>query len=319
MPTVTLSPVFRQQFFDNAGNPLNGGKLFSYLVASSTKTSTYSDAAGTALNTNPIILDFRGEASVYIEPNKSFKFVLAPSTDTDPPTNPIWSVDGVKNSQLLTLYAGVASGGPAAYALTFTAPFTSLTDGIVLYFIPGVDNSGAATLNVNGLGPLAITNQNGSALSAGQLIANQVASVMYVGGVWLLLSSGIAPSVIAGSFVPTWTGFGGSPPTCTIFYQKISGMVIAQVGATNTLGVSTATGLSITNLPAIIRPQTDPAPRGICMVTDNSAQAVGAFSFGVAAGTMKFWKGTAPPNDVGFTAALNKGLSPYQTLIWSTL
>jgi hypothetical protein len=55
------------------------------------------------------------------------------------------------------------------------------------------------------------------------------------------------------------------------------------------------------------------------MVTDNGAQAAGGFSFGVAAGTMKFWKGTAPPNDAGFTAAGNKGLSPYQTLMWSAL
>lgn len=188
MPTVTLSPVFRQQFFDNAGNPLNGGQLFSYLAASSTKTSTYSDPAGTALNTNPIILDFRGEASVYIEPNKGYKFVLAPSTDTDPPTNPIWSVDNVKNSQLITLYGGVDTGVANAYVLNFTASFASLTDGIVLYWIPSHTNTGPSTLNVNGLGPLPILNANGTGLSAGQLQASQPASVIYNGGTWTLLS-----------------------------------------------------------------------------------------------------------------------------------
>lgn len=319
MPTVTLSPVFKQKFFDNAGIPLNGGKLFSYLAGTSTKTTTYSDAGGSSANTNPVILNFRGEADVYIEPNKGYKFVLAPSTDTDPPANPIWTVDNVRSSQLITLYGGIDNGVANAYVLTFNANFTAYTDGIVIYWIPSNTNTTASTINVNGLGIVSIVNQNGTALTSSQLIANQVATIMYVGGQFLLISSGIAPSVLTGSFVPTWTGFGGSPPTCTIFYQKIAGLVILQFDATGTTGTSTTTGLAITNLPSVLRPQTAPEARVVCMVTDNSAQAVGAFSFGVAAGTMKFWKGTAPPNDAGFTAAANKGFSPYQTLMYSSL
>lgn len=318
MPTVTLSPVFRQQFFDNAGNPLNGGKLFSYLATTSTKTATYSDPVGATPNTNPIILDFRGEASVYIEPNKGYKFVLAPANDTDPPTSPIWSVDSVKNSQLLTLYGGVDTGVSNAYVLNFTAPFTSLTDGIVIYWIPANTNGGASTINVNGLGPVPIQNQNGTALTASQLIAGQVASIMYSSGVFLLLSSGVAPSVVTGSFVPTWTGFGGSPPTCTVFYERIGKTITLTFGATGTTGTSNATGMSITNLPAICRPQTDPNPRGLCMLTDNTAQAAGAFSFGVAVATIVFYKGTAPPSATGFTAAGSKGFSPYTSLIYTT-
>lgn len=319
MPTVTLSPVFKQKFFGNDGVPLNGGKLFSYLAGTTTKTATYSDAAGTVLNSNPVILSFRGEADVFIEPNKGYKFVLAPSTDTDPPTNPIWTVDNVRSSQLITLYGGVDSGVSNAYVLTFTANFTSYLDGIVLYWIPSNTNTTASTINVNGLGPVSIVNQDGSPLISSQLVAGQVATIMFKSGQFLLVSSGIAPSLISGSFVPTWTGFGGTPPTCTIFYTKLGGIVTCQISSLGTTGVSTGTGLAITNLPAVIRPQTDPNPRGICMVIDNGVQAAGSFSFGVAAGTMKFWKGTAPPNDTGFTAAGNKGFSPFQTLSWSTL
>ncbi len=319
MPTVTLSPVFKQKFFDNSGIPLNGGKLFSYLAGTTTKTSTYSDAGGSSLNANPIILNFRGEADVFIEPNKGYKFVLAPSTDTDPPTNPIWSVDGVRSSQLITLYGGVDTGVINAYVLTFTANFTAYTDGIVIYWIPATTNGGPSTINVNGLGPVSIVNQDLTALRASQLVAGQIATIMYKSGQFLLVSSGIAPSVISDNFTPTWTGFGGTPPTGKIFYQKIGSLVIAQCDATGMTGTSTTTALTITNLPAILRPQTDPAPRVVCMVTDNGAQAVGAISFGVAPGTMVFYKGTAPPNAAGFTAAGSKGLSPYQTLMWSTL
>lgn len=319
MPTVTLSPVFKQKFFDNSGIPLNGGKLFSYLAATTTKTATYSDAAGSSLNSNPIILNFRGEADVFIEPNKGYKFVLAPSTDTDPPTNPIWTIDNVRSSQLITLYGGVDTGVANAYVLNFTANFTAYTDGIVIYWIPSTTNGGASTINVNGLGPVSIVNQDGTALIASQLVGGQVATIMYRSGQFLLISSGITPSLISGNFTPTWTGFGGTPPTGKIFYQKIGGLVVAQCDATNMIGVSTTTALTITNLPTVLRPQTDPAARVVCMVTDNGAQAVGAISFGVAPGTMVFYKGTAPPNAAGFTAAGNKGLSPYQTLIWSTL
>ncbi len=84
-------------------------------------------------------------------------------------------------------------------------------------------------------------------------------------------------------------------------------------------GISNTTGMSITNLPAILRPPTAAEPRVLCMLTDNGAQAAGAFGFGVAAGTMKFWKGTAPPNDAGFTASGSKGFPPSTTLLYSSL
>lgn len=91
---MNLSPLPIQKFFDNAGRPLSGGKLFTYVPASTTKIATYQDQAGT-LNTNPIILSFRGEANIWLDITKTYKFVLAPSTDTDPPTNPIWTVDNI--------------------------------------------------------------------------------------------------------------------------------------------------------------------------------------------------------------------------------
>jgi hypothetical protein len=316
--TNVLSPTVKQQFFDNNGRPLVQGKLFTYEAGSSTKLATYTASAG-GTNSNPVILDFRGECNLWVPPNVAYKYVLSPANDTDPPTNPIWSVDDIVNSQLITLYGGVDTGVPNAYVLTFDANFTAYTDGIVIYWIPSNTNTGASTINVNGLGPVDIVNQNGDPLTSNQLVANQVATIMYVSGQFLLISSGIAPSVISGSFVPTWTGFGVSPPTGSIFYQKIGGLVIAQCDATGMTGTSTTTALTITNLPAILRPQTDPAPRVVCMVTDSGAQAVGAMSFGVAAGTIVFYNGTAPPDAAGFTAAGSKGLSPYQTLMWSAL
>lgn len=316
--TAVLSPLAKQQFFDNNGRLLVGGKLFTYIAGTTTKQATYVNSAGITPNANPIILDFRAEANIWVPPNVGYKYVLAPSSDTDPPTNPIWTVDNLVSSQLITLYGGVDSGVTNAYVLNFTANFTSYTDGIVIYWIPSNTNTGPSTINVNGLGVVSIVNQNGTALSSSQLVANQVATIMYKGGQFLLISSGIAPSVVSGSFVPNWTGF-GVPPTGNIFYQKIGGLVIAQCDAAGMTGTSNSTAMTITNLPAILRPQTDANPRGLCIVTDSGASAVGAFSFGATPGQVIFYKGTAPPNPAGFTAAGSKGLSPYQTLMWSTL
>lgn len=92
---MILSPLPIQKFFGNDGNPLNGGLLFTYVAGTTTKLATYKDSTGGPVNTNPIVLDYRGEANVWLDPTLTYKFVLAPSTDTDPPTNPIWSVDNI--------------------------------------------------------------------------------------------------------------------------------------------------------------------------------------------------------------------------------
>jgi hypothetical protein len=92
--TTTLMPMPKQQFNQN-GVPLAGGKLFVYLAGTTTKTTSYTDSTGNVPNTNPIILDANGQASVWLDPTLYYKFILSPATDTDPPTNPYWTVDNV--------------------------------------------------------------------------------------------------------------------------------------------------------------------------------------------------------------------------------
>jgi hypothetical protein len=91
---MNLSPLPIQKFFDNNGNPLVGGLLFTYAAGTTTKIATAKDQAGTA-NTNPIVLDYRGEANVWLDQTLTYKFVLAPAEDTDPPSRPIWTVDNI--------------------------------------------------------------------------------------------------------------------------------------------------------------------------------------------------------------------------------
>lgn len=90
----TIAPFPKHQFFTNAGLPAAGYKLFVYAAGTTTKINSYSNQALTSANTNPIVLDSAGRATIFLDA-LSYKFVFAPDTDTDPPTASIWTVDNV--------------------------------------------------------------------------------------------------------------------------------------------------------------------------------------------------------------------------------
>jgi hypothetical protein len=244
MPTVVLSPLAKQQFLDNSGRPLVGGKLFTYLAGTTTKQSTYVDSGGVTQNTNPVILNFRGECSLWLPPNVGYKFVLAPATDTDPPTNPIWTVDNLVASQLLTLYGGVDTGVANAYVISISLPQSAYTDGTFIIFIPSNTNTLASTINVNGLGPVAIVNTDGSALSPGELTANVAAQIVYKGGSWLLLNPTVAN--LGSSFSATAVDLVGTP-SVTVTYARFGRLVILNVPVFS--GTSNGVNNRLTGLP----------------------------------------------------------------------
>lgn len=99
---MILAPFPKYAFLDNNGRPLIGGQLFTYIAGTTTKIATYTDSTGGVSNTNPIVLDYRGEANVWLDPTLTYKFTLAPPGDTDPPTRPIWTVDQVSGLGGLT-------------------------------------------------------------------------------------------------------------------------------------------------------------------------------------------------------------------------
>ena len=86
-------PVFHAD--DGNGNPLSGGKLFTYAAGTTTKIATYTDSTGSTPNTNPIILNSRGECFLWLAQGIPYKLVLAPATDSDPPAAAIWTDDNV--------------------------------------------------------------------------------------------------------------------------------------------------------------------------------------------------------------------------------
>lgn len=122
-----LSPVFNDAQFIN-GVPANGAKVFTYAAGSSTKLATYTDDAGTVPQANPIILNSRGEpeSPIWLTEGQAYKFVFTASTDSDPPTSPIRTVDDVTGvgDNSVSLDQWVDSGVTPTYvsATQFTVP-----------------------------------------------------------------------------------------------------------------------------------------------------------------------------------------------------
>lgn len=100
MAFPVINPIL--QFFDNSGNVLSSGKLFVYEPGTTTKKTTYTDENLSVPNANPIILDSAGRCVIFLTDGAEYKFVLAPSTDTDPPAAPIKTIDEVKSPTALT-------------------------------------------------------------------------------------------------------------------------------------------------------------------------------------------------------------------------
>lgn len=100
-----LSPVPKLQFIDANGNPVVGGKLYTYAAGTTTPLATYTSASGLTPNSNPVILDSAGMASVWLGSNV-YKMKLTTATDVE-----LWTVDDISGS--VTLEALAASGGSA--------------------------------------------------------------------------------------------------------------------------------------------------------------------------------------------------------------
>ena len=130
MAIGTPAPFVKFFVPDNNGEPAAGYQLFTYAAGTTTKVTTHTDSALSAANTNPIILDAAGRASIYLAQG-SYKFVLATPTDTDPPTSPVWTEDNVD-----------AAPAPGGLDITGTAG-EAIAAGSAVYLS---DGSGAKTV-----------------------------------------------------------------------------------------------------------------------------------------------------------------------------
>lgn len=86
---AVVTPTAKAQFIDAAGIPLAGGFLYTYEAGTTTPQATYTDSTAATANSNPIVLDSRGEANIWLA-SANYKFKLTDANGTE-----IWTVDNI--------------------------------------------------------------------------------------------------------------------------------------------------------------------------------------------------------------------------------
>lgn len=111
-------PAF-QQFFDDESHALIGGQIFTDASGTRNNLATYTSASGQTHNPNPEIANARGEMEIWLPAGVDFDMTLAPADDTDPPTNPIWTVLAVAVEALVYWPQVSFPGTPTASELIY--------------------------------------------------------------------------------------------------------------------------------------------------------------------------------------------------------
>lgn len=143
---VNLSPIggVAAQFLDNSGNPLTGGKIYTYAAGTTTPQVSYTSAGGTTPHSNPIILDAAGRVpsgEIWLTDGFQYKFLIKTSADVQ-----IGSYDNIvginsnfvnyTNSQEIQ----TATAGQTVFTLT-TMAYQPGTNSLSV-FVDGVNQYG---------------------------------------------------------------------------------------------------------------------------------------------------------------------------------
>ena len=119
---ASLTPTPKQQIYGSDGNPLVGGKIYTYAAGTTTPLATYTDAGAGTANTNPIILNSLGQANIWLAPSSSYKFSVYTSADVL-----LYTVDNIATPiDYLSLVTSLASPPPIGSTAPNTGAFTTL-------------------------------------------------------------------------------------------------------------------------------------------------------------------------------------------------
>lgn len=135
-----LLPFPKFRALDSNGDPLAGGKLYSYAAGTSTPQVTYTDQGGGTPNANPVVLDANGEANVWMSAS-SYKFVLKDASDVTQ-----WTIDNV-SAQVLTaqIVDGILSADSTGRA-KMAAGFFGVNATSLAHFADGFFTATAAAI-----------------------------------------------------------------------------------------------------------------------------------------------------------------------------
>lgn len=153
---------------------------------------------------------------------------------------------------LVTDYA-VDSVGTDSYAVTLPEAYDAYFAGMTVKFKAGTANTGACTLNVNGLGAKSIYKAVSSELNTGDILANQVITVIYDGTNFQINSFKNPVIPVVNTYTPSLVGsettqFDITNPSGTTFRYTWDGTGTDPVINSTTFPVGTGVGISSESL-----------------------------------------------------------------------
>jgi hypothetical protein len=122
--SAQLAPSIIFQAFAQNGSFLVGGQLFTYAAGTTNPLATYVDTTQTTQNTNPVILNASGQASVYLDPKLSYKFVLQDASGNSVPPGTVDNIPGFLSATSLVL--GTPGAGTSTLVVNGNSTDTAL-------------------------------------------------------------------------------------------------------------------------------------------------------------------------------------------------
>src|SRR5574343_309714 len=180
---------------DTSGIPVQYDTVISHIVFNSFKTEL--DAA----LSNTLCRDGQSEVIQNTSPSG---FAL---NDVGPATNRLDAVNAESVVKHTHTYAGTVGGTADAITVSLYIAMTGYSAGMRLTFKAGADNTGAATINVSGLGAKSIVRPSGQALVAGDIVSGQLIDIQYDGTNFVMMRSAYSEG--------TWTPSVGGSATYT--------------------------------------------------------------------------------------------------------
>jgi hypothetical protein len=198
------------QFFDDNGNPLTGGKVYTYAAGTTTPAATYTTSTGAVANTNPIILDAAGRTAneTWLVAGSLYKFIVKTSADVL-----VGTYDGlpaINDPYSINSLLGSVTGTNAIAAVA-TPSLTAYAAGATYAFIAANSNTAAATLSIDGLATKSITKNGSATLTAGDIQIGKLTWVQYDGTTFQLINNIVyGGSITNGNIVSLTTPLGAA-------------------------------------------------------------------------------------------------------------
>jgi hypothetical protein len=183
------------QFFDNSGEPLVGGLIYTYAAGTTTPATTYTTQSGLTANTNPIVLDAAGRTpnEIWVAGGLLYKFILKTSTNVT-----IGTYDNIPGIDDPTVFNDLITvTGTNTLLGTAVPPVTGYVTGATYSFVVQNNNTGPVTVSIDGLGAKEITYAGSTPLVANQLVANAIVVIEYDGTRFQLMQSSASVATVA--------------------------------------------------------------------------------------------------------------------------